>query len=92
MTEYIIKYKSENFVISDFNVCNNDEVENIDKDILEQSIADNRIKNESEIKSFANGCDAIPAYYSSQNAKEEFESYLMLENSKKIDEFTIIVE
>ena len=75
--------------IVEVNICNDEEVLNIDADILHQSISDNRLESESEIKSFCDGCDEVSAYYSSQSAKEEFESYMMLSKAEKISDYEI---
>jgi len=71
--------------IEEVNIFNNDELDNIDVDILHQSISDNRISDKSDINSFCDGCDEINAYYSSQTAEEEFESYMMLSKAEKIN-------
>ena len=49
------------------------------KEILNHSIKEFFIKDESEIKSFCDGCDDYPAYFSANTAEEE--CCAVLENS-----------
>lgn len=90
METYDIKVTETDIMqIDEVNICNQDEVDKIDKDILAESISNNDLECEGDIKAFCNGCDLVNPYYTSHTAKEEFESFMLLSKAEKEDEYTI---
>jgi len=89
VTYRILVNETSDMKITEVNIFNNDELENIDFEILLNSISNGRLDDEYEIKSFVDGCDEYVPYYSKNTAEAEFESYLLLPGAYKINEYTI---